>query len=1058
MDSYQQRRWSWTMLGSLATLIGCGGAGEDENGTAAARRALNASSASSTASAPGPGGMPGTRSPAGALPKYIPGELIVKFRDTAPVGAVAEELSARSQPFADVTDTAALDELNRRHGAARFRRIVRRQGSPTRTTRGRISRALAESLNASDQQQHAAQGAKRRAGAGQPRYLGNMYRVRLSDPQADVEQLAAAYAGEPNVEYAHPNYLMPTSQAQTRVPDDPLYPEQWAHQRTDIEAAWHHQTGSSEVVIAIVDTGVDYDHEDLSAKIWKDAQGNPGRDFVDVDPTVFTDAGYSVYAGEDYQTPDNEPTDFHSHGTHCAGIAAAATDNATGVAGVAWGSRIMPIRAGFTIGAAGIPKGAVDTAATVAGIDYAVTNGADVISMSFGGFAKNQALSNALQNAHSHGVVLVAAAGNMATGARSYPAAEDHVISVAATAADDTRASYSNFGWWIDVAAPGGDKSADKDTGIVSTVPRTGAPFLADESGYNYFNGTSMAAPYVAGVAALVLSEYPEATPEDVAARIMATADPPSGQHAGMLGAGRVNVLGALTSSPAPFLKVSEVEIVELTGNGNGIPESNETMGVRVGVSNVWAGAGAASVELVSADSHVVLGQADWSLGAIAGGESRENANQPFTLQLSSVQRDSNLSLGLKLTADGETRTVPLSPPVGVRAMTAGIDIEWNAVLSDKYVAFLRFDDFENEINIYAVDLSTGQEQRITHVPEYTYTQVVGPADLALDRDHLVWVDNRAGGADVYVYDFATGQEQVVASGPGAQRGPDVFGENVVWEQEVCPEGVPYGDRDLCESDIHLTNLQTGESRPICTAPGKQSSPMISGDKVAWTDERNGSEDIYLYDLAAGTEQPLVVRERGQRVRDLSGDILLYTDCLMGGCQIVVGDDPHSIDHYDAYYIDLSTGVEMQVTDAPGWQTSMSVSGRQIVWTDERNGQSDIYLLNLDTQEETRLTQNQASQSHPDIQGNRIVWEDQRYASGIFLTEVGPRLGDVNYNSQIDIVDALSVARYSVGLDTPGFHPEVADVNCNGSIDSVDALLIARYYVGLIERLPCEPE
>jgi thermitase len=871
------------------------------------------------------------------------------------------------------------------------------------------------------------------------RYLGNLYRVRLKDPQADVRAVAQEYANHPDVEYAQPNYLMQT----TAVPNDPMYPEQWAHQVTDIESAWDVQTGSSDVVIAIVDTGVDYLHEDLAPKIWHDDAGNPGRDFVHLEDTS------TCWNGEDCVDVDDDPMDHQSHGTHCAGIAAAATNNGIGIAGVAQGARIMPIRAGYTYdNGTGIPVGAVDTAATIAGIEYATANGADVVSMSFGGFLQNQALLDALNNAHAEGVVLVASAGNYGAAARSYPAAYANVIAVAATAGDDTRASYSNFGWWVDVAAPGGDKSAGKDTGILSTVPTVGAPLFTDPSGYNSFNGTSMAAPYVAGLAALVLTEHPDASPEEVKVRIMGTAEPPSGLEAGMLGAGRVNAVDALTASPKPFLKVSALEVLELAGNNNGIPEEGEELGIRIELSNLWASTANAQVELVTANLNVDILQSTWTLGAMAAGEQRENSSQLLRLQWEGMQRDSTLVLGLRLTTDVGTRTIPVPIAVGTAAMTSGTDIEFDTAASDRYVAFVRLDDKYDEVNIYAIDLVTGEEIRVTDVPEYSMSGLVMPAGLELAHDHLVWTDNRAGSPDVYLYDFATGEESVVAGGQGVQRGAAVSEGRVVWSQQECPEG------EDCHDDLYMTDLATGDVRLIAGGPGDQHSAKISGDRIVWTDERNGNEDIFLLDLSTNTEQALVVRPVGQTVYDFAGDILVYKDCLIGACNLVWEGD-----NADVIALNVVTGEEVNVSDTPVDQYYGRVWGNRVVWQEQRvEGNNDIFMLDLETGVETQLTRASASQYMPDIHGSMVFWTDQRYAASLYFTELGPRLGDVNYDSRVDGTDALLVAQHYSGFDVSPFFAEVADVDCDGQISILDALAIQRLNDGIIRRLPCSSE
>lgn len=280
---------------------------------------------------------------------------------------------------------------------------------------------------------------------------------------------AARLATLPGVEYAEEDHAVEP----LWVPDDPYYPLQWGYGHIQAEAAWDEATGTAGVVIAVLDSGVDLDHPDLMTQLL------PG--------------------GYDFGDDDGDVTDHNGHGTHCVGIAAAASDNATGVAGTAPGVRILPVKV------FGDDNGG-DTSRLADGITYATDNGADVISMSLGAISTTSYLESALAYARSHGVVLVAAAGNDSASALRYPAASPGVIGVAATTVNDEHAAYSNTGPGVDISAPG--------TSIYSTVI----------NGYAYKTGTSMATPYVAGAVALLRSAAPTATADQLTSALQATA------------------------------------------------------------------------------------------------------------------------------------------------------------------------------------------------------------------------------------------------------------------------------------------------------------------------------------------------------------------------------------------------------------------------------------------------------------------------------------------------------------------------------------------------------
>ncbi|MDH5704489.1 MAG: S8 family serine peptidase, partial [Candidatus Aminicenantes bacterium] len=235
------------------------------------------------------------------------------------------------------------------------------------------------------------------------------------------------------------------------------------------------------VVIAILDTGVDFNHPDLDDKL--------------------------LSTGYDFVNDDTDPTDDHGHGTFVAGIAAAETNNGEGIAGVAWNCMVLPIKIADSAGDIAI-------AAEIAGINYAVEQRAHVINLSLGGPGSDPFEQTAVAYAYEHDVVVVAAAGNSG-GATEYPAAYDECLAVAATDYDDLRPTWSNFGPEIDVAAPGETVFSLYPTDLV--VP----PFLP----YAWGQGTSASAPHVAGLAALIRSIKPDLSAEDIMNVIRYTAD-----------------------------------------------------------------------------------------------------------------------------------------------------------------------------------------------------------------------------------------------------------------------------------------------------------------------------------------------------------------------------------------------------------------------------------------------------------------------------------------------------------------------------------------------------
>ncbi|SFA43785.1 thermitase Serine peptidase. MEROPS family S08A [Parageobacillus thermantarcticus] len=269
----------------------------------------------------------------------------------------------------------------------------------------------------------------------------------------NVETAVKALNNNPLVEYAEPNYLFKA----TWTPNDTYYQGyQYGPQNTYTDYAWDVTKGSSSQEIAVIDTGVDYKHPDLDGKVIK------GYDFVD---------------------NDYDPMDLNNHGTHVAGIAAAETNNATGIAGMAPNTKILAVRA--------LDRNGSGTLSDIAdAIMYAADSGAEVINLSLGCDCHTTTLENAVNYAWNKGSVVVAAAGNDGSSATFEPASYENVIAVGAVDQYDRLASFSNYGTWVDVVAPGVD--------IASTI--TG-------NRYAYMSGTSMASPHVAGLAALLASQ-----------------------------------------------------------------------------------------------------------------------------------------------------------------------------------------------------------------------------------------------------------------------------------------------------------------------------------------------------------------------------------------------------------------------------------------------------------------------------------------------------------------------------------------------------------------------
>jgi len=435
------------------------------------------------------------------LSEYVPGELIIGFKNDVKV-----DLLSSTGKIKD-TGILSIDNLNRKYDVKSAESLMKDESNSS---------------------------------------LSNIYKLTLRDYNIDVLTVAKDYEANQYVEFVEPNYIgsycdnlnsFKKSQSTQGViannqyfnknlnnllPNDPYFHLQWGLHNTgqtggvpdvDIDApeAWDLETGNGEVVIAVIDSGIDYTHPDLAGNIWinnaEDINHNGRFDnwscyqqkngvYGDIDHTDNDGNGFiDDVVGWDFLGSDNDPRDYFGHGTHCAGIAAAVTNNDEGIAGVCWNCKIMPIRVchyklipGFT---------------AAEGVIYAANNGADIISISLGWTRTIYVLNYAINYAYDKGAVIVAAAGNGGNHGvpiLTFPGRHDKVISVGAINHYGERYYLSSWGPSLDIVAPGEN--------IFSTLPNYHVLFndFGLNQSYDNLSGTSMACPHVAGVAALILS------------------------------------------------------------------------------------------------------------------------------------------------------------------------------------------------------------------------------------------------------------------------------------------------------------------------------------------------------------------------------------------------------------------------------------------------------------------------------------------------------------------------------------------------------------------------
>ncbi|MGD8416332.1 MAG: S8 family serine peptidase [Pseudomonadales bacterium] len=542
--------------------------------------------------------------------------------------------------------------------------------------------------------------------------LGTRFGIRTDLPVGLAPRQRAKYrtlialktlARDPAVDHAEVNVLMRPN----LTPDDGLYPLQWHLRQIGLPAAWDlttgFPTGPADVIVAVVDTGLLLQHPDLTGQIIDgyDFISDPSRarDFngLDGDPS---DPGDLAYGGS---------SSFH--GTHVAGTIAARTDNGAGVAGVSWGAKIMPLRALGVDG--GTNYDVLQAVRYAAGMSNDANRlpdrPADVINLSLGSPFYSQATQDTFTEVRNRGIIVVASAGNESSATPSYPAAYQGVVSVSATTIEGSLAPYSNYGSTIDVAAPGGYNATDINgdgfaDGVVSTLGDDSNPGPVT-LGYGALSGTSMAAPHVAGVAALMKAVHPGLTPLEFDTALAAgdlTDDRGAPGFDAQFGYGLINaqkaVLAAFAmesgggSDPGPVLGASTSTVdlgvlassqtVRLTNLGSGTIQIAQTLASEpwldiVYVESTPTGDGLGDYELRVDRSGLTEGSWNATARFVPADPGTNTATVSVTLQVPGTNpgADAGLFYVIAVNEDGSTQ--------GAAAIVAVDNGEYHWVLND---------------------------------------------------------------------------------------------------------------------------------------------------------------------------------------------------------------------------------------------------------------------------------------------------------------------------------------------------------------------------------------
>ncbi len=466
------------------------------------------------------------------------------------------------------------------------------------------------------------------------RNLENIFSIKYNSGEDPVE-VAKRLSEQSKIEWAEPKFIYKID----FVPNDPNYSQQWYLKTIKAEEAWEISKGDSNVVIGIVDTGIDWDHPDLAANIWRNKQEIPNN-LIDDDNNGYIDDVRGWDFGGFEGVADNDPNeDAPDHGTHVAGIAAATTNNSIGVAGIGYNSKLMAVKT--SINNFRDDNGSPYVVYGYEGIAYAAENGAKIINASWGGSSFSRLGQEVISHAVSLGSLIVGAAGNENSSSMHYPSGYEGVLSVASSTNTDRRSSFSNFGISVDVMAPG--------SSIYGTW---------QNDTYATLSGTSMASPLVAGLAALVAAKFPNYNPLQIAEQVRVNTDSIDNLNAGFefqLGKGRINAFKALNNVNSKSVRAYFIDYSDAApgGNGNGSFERGEEISVFAKFRNYLNPTSNLSVTLESKDQYVTVSNPTLNFGSISTMDSVINSSNQFKFVISASTPDNYTARFLLKYKDG---------------------------------------------------------------------------------------------------------------------------------------------------------------------------------------------------------------------------------------------------------------------------------------------------------------------------------------------------------------------------------------------------------------------
>ncbi len=445
--------------------------------------------------------------------------------------------------------------------------------------------------------------------------IRNMFVIFANVDSARIPDICEDFKNSRYVQDASPDYFFP----EDVIPNDPRYSSQWHLEKVNMPDVWEYITDANDVLVTVLEQ-VEWYHQDLYDNIWVNSGEDLDSDGVPMDPDDLNGVdddgnGYvDDLIGWDFVFDDNDPdasAEFESdHGTMCSGIIAAVGNNNEGVSGVVWHTKIVCLSSDSA--------GGHIQSAIVAAMQYGMENGVDIYSLSYGGYSSSAPARLYYQVAHdNYNAILVGAAGNESVSDISFPAGYSFVLAVGSTNEMDRISWFSNYGTWVDVMAPG-------ENILTTTVDST----------YESVDGTSMSAPVVAGIAALMRHSFPDSSNDFIYEKIREgtdNIDSLNPGYEGMLGTGRVNAAKALYQWRFPFMVLDSFKVIDADGNGRVTPGESAELYVFYHNEPGWQTAENLRLFVSTDDTLIDFTADNVEIGDIGPGEQGNNLSEPAT-------------------------------------------------------------------------------------------------------------------------------------------------------------------------------------------------------------------------------------------------------------------------------------------------------------------------------------------------------------------------------------------------------------------------------------------